>query len=172
MKFSTDGSGKYDEEAIPDDLKGKADDLHLKLIEAVAESDDSLMEKYFEAGELTEEEFRSGLRLAILSHEIYPVFCVSATTNVGVRRLNDVIANFAPAPSDIETVTALDKSGKEVAKKTSIIEPTSALVFKTISEEHVGELSYLKVFSGAVKSGDDLINTTQDKSERTGQMFV
>ena len=172
MKFSTDGSGKYTEEAIPDDLKSKADDLHLKLIEAVAESDDSLMEKYFEAGELTEDEFRDGLRKAILNHEVYPVFCVSATTNVGVRRLNDVIANFAPAPSDIKTLTALDKSGKEIQKKTDITESTSALVFKTISEEHVGELSYLKVFSGAVKSGDDLLNSTQGKDERVGQLFV
>jgi elongation factor G len=172
MKFSTDGSGKYTEEAIPDDLKGKADDLHLKLIEAVAESDDSLMEKYFEAGELSEDEFRGGLRRAILNHEVYPVFCASATTNVGVRRLNDVIANFAPAPSDIETVKALDNSGKEIEKKTNITEPASALVFKTISEDHVGELSYLKVFSGAVKSGDDLLNSTQGKAERTGQLFV
>ncbi len=172
MIFSTDGSGKYTEEAIPDDLKSKADDLHLKLIEAVAESDDSLMEKYFEAGELTEDEFRDGLRKAILNHEVYPVFCVSATTNVGVRRLNDVIANFAPAPSDIKTLTALDKSGKEIQKKTDITESTSALVFKTISEEHVGELSYLKVFSGAVKSGDDLLNSTQGKDERVGQLFV
>ncbi len=172
MKFSTDGSGDYTEEAIPDDLKSKADDLHLKLIEAVAESDDSLMEKYFEAGELAENEFRDGLRKAILNHEVYPVFCVSATTNVGVRRLNDVIANFAPAPSDIKTLTALDKGGKEIQKKTDITESTSALVFKTISEEHVGELSYLKVFSGAVKSGDDLLNSTQGKDERVGQLFV
>jgi elongation factor G len=172
MKFSTDGSGNYTEEEIPDDLKAKADDLHLKLIEAVAESDDSLMERYFEAGELTEEEFRGGLRRAILNHEVYPVFCVSATTNVGVRRLNDVIANFAPAPSDIEAIPALDKSGKETEKKTNITEPASALVFKTISEDHVGELSYLKVLSGAVKSGDDLLNSTQGKGERTGQLFI
>ena len=172
MKFSTDGSGNYTEEAIPDDLKSKADDLHLKLIEAVAESDDSLMEKYFEAGELSEDEFRAGLRKAILTHEVYPVFCVSATSNVGVRRLNDVIANFVPAPSDIDSVTAMDSSGKEIQKKTNITESPSALVFKTISEEHVGELSYLKVFSGAIKSGDDLLNSTQGKGERVGQLFV
>jgi elongation factor G len=171
MKFSTDGSGTYTEEAIPDDLKSKADDLHLKLIEAVAESDDSLMEKYFEAGILTEDEFRAGLRKAILHHEVYPVFCVSATTNVGVRRLNDVIVNFAPAPSDSETVTVIDNNGNEVQKKTNITESASALIFKTISEEHVGELSYLKVFSGAVKPGDDLINSTQAKGERIGQVF-
>ncbi len=172
MKFNTDGSGKYSEEAIPDDLKVKADDLHLKLIEAVAESDDSLMEKYFEAGELTEDEFRAGLRKAILANEVYPVFCTSATDNIGVRRLNDVIANFAPAPCDIKTIPALDSNDKDVEISCEITGSASAMVFKTISEDHVGELSYLKVFSGAVKAGDDMQNSTQSKSERIGQMFV
>lgn len=172
MKFSTDGSGKFTEEAIPDDLQDKSNDLHLKLIEAVAESDDSLMERYFEVGELSEDEFRVGLRKAIFNHEVFPVFCTSATTNIGVRRLNDVFANFAPSPSDIESVAVLDKNDKEMQKKCSISEPAAALVFKTISEEHVGELSYLKVFSGAVKSGDDMLNSTQNKSERVGQLFV
>jgi len=172
MKFATDGSGNYTEEAIPDDLKEKAEDLHLKLIEAVAESDDSLMEKYFEAGELTEDEFRGGLRSAILNHEVYPVFCTSATTNIGVRRLNDVIANFAPAPCDFKTIPAQDSNDKDMDISCEITAPSSALVFKTISEDHVGELSYLKVFSGAVKAGDDMQNSTQGKSERIGQMFV
>jgi len=172
MTFSKDGSGKYTEEAIPDDLKEKADDLHLKLIEAVAESDDSLMEKYFEAGELSEDEFRGGLRKAILSHEVYPVFCTSAISNIGVRRLNDVITNFAPAPCDTKTVSALDKNDKEVEISCEITGSASAMVFKTIAEDHVGELSYLKVFSGAVKVGDDMQNSTQGKSERIGQMFV
>jgi elongation factor G len=172
MKHSTDGSGNYTEEAIPDDLREKADDLHLKLIEAVAESDDSLMEKYFEAGELTEEEFRVGLRKAILNHEVYPVFIASASTNVGVRRLNDVVANFAPAPCDVKSIAAFDDKDKEMELSCEITSPASALVFKTISEDHVGELSYLKVFSGAVKAGDDMQNSTQGKSERIGQMFV
>ena len=172
MKFETDGSGKYTEEPIPDNLKAKADDLHVKLIEAVAESDDTLMEKYFEAGELAEEEFRGGLRKAILAHEIYPVFCTSATGNIGVRRLIDVIPNFAPAPCDMQSIPAVDQDGKEIKKSCAITESASALVFKTISEDHVGELSYLKVFSGAIKAGDDLINSTQGKSERIGQMFA
>ncbi|TFH02817.1 MAG: elongation factor G [Calditrichales bacterium] len=171
MKFATDGSGKFTEEAIPDDLREKADDLHLKLIEAVAESDDSLMERYFEAGELTEDEFRSGLRKAILEHEVYPVFCTSAIGNIGVKRLIDVIANFAPAPCDAHEVNALDKSGQPKKISCSITGSTAALIFKTISEDHVGELSYLKVFSGAVKSGDDLLNSNQDKVERIGQLF-
>ena len=171
MKFPTDGSGELSEEAIPDNLQNKASDLHLKLIEAVAESDDTLMERYFEAGELTEDEFRGGLRKAIINHEVYPVFCVSATTNVGVRRLNDVLANFAPAPSDLESIPALDKNGKEIKIRSEITGSPSAMVFKTLSEEHVGELSYIKVFSGAIKSGDDMLNSTQGKTERIGQLF-
>jgi elongation factor G len=172
MKFNTDGSGTYTEEPVPVNLKEKADDLHLKLIEAVAESDDTLMEKYFEAGELTEDEFRAGLRKAFLAHEIYPVFCTSATGNIGVRRLLDVIVNFAPAPCDRQSISAVDRNGKDIQRKCTITESPSALVFKTISEEHMGELSYLKVFSGAIKAGDDLINSTQGKPERIGQMFV
>jgi elongation factor G len=172
MKFSTDGSGTFTEEEIPAEFQDKANDLHIKLIESVAESDDSLMERYFETGELTEDEFRGGLRKAILNQEVYPVFCVAATTNVGVRRINDVIANFAPAPSDIDHVPALDQNNKELQLKCEITGSTSALIFKTSSEEHMGELSYFKVFSGAVKAGDDLLNCTQGKTERIGQLFV
>jgi elongation factor G len=172
MKFLTDGSGTFTEEEIPTEFQDKANDLHLKLIEAVAESDDSLMERYFEAGELTEDEFRGGLRKAILNHEVYPVFCTAATTNVGVRRLNDVIANFTPAPSDRDHVPAFDQNNKELQLKCEITGAVSALIFKTSSEEHMGELSYFKVFSGAVKAGDDLLNSAQGKTERIGQLFV
>jgi elongation factor G len=172
MIYSTDGSGKFSEEAIPDDVKDKANDLHLKLIEAVAESDDSLMEHYFEVGELSEDEFRTGLRTAILNDEVYPVCCVAATPNIGVRRLVDIIVNFLPSPSDVEEIKGIDKSGKEIQLKSSPTESNSAFIFKTVSEAHVGELSYFRVFSGAVKVGDDLLNSTQDNQERIGQIFV
>jgi elongation factor G len=172
MKFATDGSGKFSEENIPAELEDKANDLHVKLIEAVAESDDSLMEKYFDAGELSEDEFRAGLRSAILNHEVYPVFCVAATTNVGVQRLNDVIANFLPSPSDMPTLIGIDKANKEVERKYDITESSSALAFKTVSETHVGELSYFKVISGAVKTGDELLNSSQNNSERIGQVYI
>ena len=134
----------------------------------MAESDDSLMEKYFESGELTEEEFRSGLHRAILNHEVYPVFCVAATGNIGVRRMLDVIVNFLPAPNEMAPAKGEDGS----QRKCAVTEPASALVFKTISEAHVGELSFFKVFSGAVKTGDDLLNSTQNNTERIGQIFV
>jgi len=172
MTYSTDSSGKFTEEAIPEDLVEKANDLHLKLIEAVAESDDSLMEKYFEAGELTEDEFRGGLRSAILNHEVYPVFCTSATTNIGIQRLGDVIVNFLPAPTDMPDMKGEDSSGKETERQCSLTEPASARVFKTVSETHVGELSYFKVYSGAVKIGDDMYNSSQGSTERIGQLYV
>ena len=168
LKFKTDGSGEYTEEDIPADLADKAEDLHVKLIESVAESDDTLMEKYFEAGTLTEEEFRGGFRKALAAKEVFPVFCVSATENIGVKRLLDVIVNFVPAPNELG-----EKEGKDgKTRKVDPSEPFSAFVFKTLSEMHVGELSYLKVISGKMKSGDDVVNATNGASERIGQIFV
>ena len=172
MTFSTDGSGKYTEEDIPADQNDKAEDLHVKLIEAVAESDDSLMEKYFEAGTLSEDEFRTGLSKAILNHEVYPVFCAAATTNVGIQRLNDVIVNFMPSPSDMPPAKGKDSGGKEAERACSVTESPTARVFKTVSEAHVGELSYIKVVSGAIKTGDDMYNSSQESTERIGQLFA
>jgi len=168
LKFSTDGSGNFTEEDIPADLKEKANDLHIKLIESVAESDDTLMEKYFEAGTLSEDEFRGGFRKAVAQNEVFPVFCTSATGNIGVKRLLDVIVNFIPDPSEIGEKIAID--GK--ARKVDSSEPFSAIIFKTLSEMHVGELSYFKIISGKMKSGDDVINTSIGATERIGQIFV
>jgi elongation factor G len=172
FKYTTDGSGNYSEENIPANLQEKANQLHLKLIETVAESDDTLMEKYFSAGELSEDEFKIGLRRAILRHEAFPVFCTVATDNAGIKRLNDVVVNFLPAPSDMPPVNGKDESGKVVQRVCDITAPASALVFKTVSEAHVGELSYFRVFSGAVKTGDDLYNIDRGRTERIGQLFV
>jgi elongation factor G len=171
ITFEKGGSGNVSESDIPADLREKADELHLKLIEAVAESDESLMEHYFEAGELTEDEFRGGLRRAILHHEVYPVICVAGEANIGVRRLLDVVVNFMPSPADMPVEKGTDDSGKEVTRENNITESMSSLIFKTTAEAHMGELSFIRVFSGAVKSGDDVTNTTQDKSERIGQIF-
>jgi elongation factor G len=168
LKFKTDGSGEYSEEDIPADLAEKAEELHIKLIESVAESDDTLMEKYFEAGTLTEDEFRGGFRKALAANEVFPVFCTSATTNIGVKRLLDVIVNFVPAPNELG-----EKEGKDgVKRKVDAAEPFSAFIFKTLSEMHVGELSYFKIISGKVKSGDDVVNTSNGASERIGQIFA
>jgi elongation factor G len=168
LKFEKDSSGNFKEEDIPADLKDHADELHLKLVEAVAESDEALMEKYFEAGTLTEDEFRDGFKTAVAMDAVYPVFCASATTNVGVKRLLDVIINFCPAPGEIgDAIGEGDKT-----RKISNSEPFSAFIFKTLSEQHVGELSYFKVNSGVMKTGADVVNTTRGQSERIGQIFV
>lgn len=168
LKFKKDGSGDFSEQDIPDDLKAKAEEYHLKLVEAVAESDDSLMEKYFEAGELTEDEFRSGFKTAVANDTVFPVFCVSATENIGVRRLLDVIVNLCPAPNEHGEVKGEDGQTRKVDPS----EPFSALIFKTLSEMHMGELSYFKVMSGVIKTGADVINTTDNHAERIGQIFI
>ncbi len=167
LKFSSDGSGNFTEEEIPDELKDKAEELHIKLIESVAESDDTLMEKYFEAGTLTEDEFRGGFRRAFAQNEVFPVFCTSATGNIGVKRLLDVIINFVPAPNELGEKIGEDEKTRKVGSS----EPFSAFIFKTLSEMHVGELSYYKILSGKMKSGDDVVNTSNGASERIGQIF-
>jgi len=168
LTFEKGNSGNFKEEDIPANLKDKADELQLKLIEAVAESDEALMEKYFEAGELSEEEFRGGLKKAVNEDTIFPVFCVSATENVGVKRLLDVMVNFCPAPNERGEIKAED----DLIVKTDSAEPFSMLIFKTLSEMHMGELSYFKIFSGTIKTGDDVINTSAEQGERIGQLFV
>lgn len=168
LKFSKDGSGNITEEDIPANLKDKADELHLKLVETVAESDDSLMEKYFEAGELTEEEFRTGFKTAVAQDLVFPVFCASATDNVGIKRLLDVAVNFCPAPNDRGEV----KANEDKSRNVSTSDPISVFVFKTLSEMHMGELSYFKVISGTIKTGQDVQNSTAGHGERIGQMFI
>jgi len=172
LKFSTDGSGNYTEEAIPADLEDKTEEMYMQLIESVAESDESLMEKYLEAGELTEEEFRAGLHTAIMADEIYPVFCTAAVPNIGIQRILDVIVNFLPSPAEMPAVKGIDKSDNEIERKSNDGDPVSVKIFKTVSEAHVGELSYFKIISGVLKTGLDLTNITQEKSERIGQLFV
>jgi elongation factor G len=149
-------------------LAEKAEALHVKLIESVAESDDTLMEKYFEAGTLSEDEFRGGFRKAVVAKEVFPIFCTSAIRNIGLKRLLDVIVNFVPSPDELGEV----KGNDDKARKVDSSEPFSAFIFKTLSEMHVGELSYFKVISGKIKSGKDVINTTNGSSERIGQIFV
>jgi len=167
LTFEKDSSGNFKEEDIPADFKDKADEYHLKLIEAVAESDETLMEKYFDAGELTEDEFRAGLKKAVSEDTIFPVFCTSATKNIGVKRLLDVMVNFCPAPNERGEI----KAENDVVVNVDSSEPASLLVFKTQSEMHMGELSYFKVYSGSVKTGDELINSVDGHTERLGQIF-
>ncbi len=167
LTYPQDHSGKPTVEDIPANLQGKAQELKTQLVEAVAESDDQLLEKFFEVGELTDEEFRSGFKKAFLNRRVFPVFLTSATHNVGVSSLLDFIVDYSPAPVEMPTVKFED--GKELKPVDG--EPLSAFIFKTVSEAHVGELSLVRVFSGKLESGEEVYNSVQNHSERIGQIF-
>lgn len=168
LTFKTDKSGKYEESEIPAELAGRAEELRNQLIEAVAESDDELLEKYFEAGELTPQQFGEGFKKAVINRMVVPVLCASAELNVGITSLLDFAVHYLPSPIDTPPIKMED--GQEV--KSADGEPLVALVFKTVSEAHVGELSYVRVFSGVLEPGEEVSNSTQGHSERIGQMFV
>ena len=170
--FKTDGSGDYSEAVAEGDWSQKLEDMHNELIELIAESDESLLEIFFDKGELSEEELRSGLHQALKSGGLIPVFCVSGATNSGVKRMMDILARYAPCAGDFEKVIGTNpNSGDEVIHGPSINDSLAARVFKTISEEHIGEMSFFRVYSGKVNAGDDLRNTTRNNSEKMRQVY-
>ncbi len=168
-----DDSGAFKEEDIPADLKDTFDTKYEELVEMVAESDDELLEKFFEAGELTEEELKNGLRRAILEGNFFPLVCVASEKKVGISRLMDIMVDYFPDPSE---------KGEWKAKKSSAGDPepvavdeneiTSLFIYKTVHEQHVGDISYFKVISGGLKVGDELKNPATNTSERFGNLFV
>jgi elongation factor G len=163
--------GAYTEEDIPADHQGRVDELFEKLVELVAESDDALLEKYFEEGELSEEEINKGLKNAIASRTLYPLVCVSSQKNVGVTRLAEIFAELAPAPAK-EIKGKKTGSDEEMVRKVDASEPTSLFIYKSVYEQHVGEMSYFKVMSGTLKPGMDLKNAQTNTTERFGGVFT
>lgn len=152
---------------IPANEKEKAEELHNALVEAAAEHDENLMEKYFESGTLDEEEMREGIRKGLVHRDMFPVFCVDSLKDMGVRRLMEFLVNVAPC---VESATSpVTKDGKQIDPKAT--GPASLFVFKTSIEPHIGEVSFFKVMSGVVKPGDDMLNITRDSKERLGQLF-
>ena len=172
ITYSTDGSGKYSEEELPEEWQEKIKELHEELIEYVAESDDTLLEKFFEEGNLSEEEMREGLHRAIQDQVFIPVFCTTATQNIGTARLMDFISKYGSSPVDRATIQAENANSGETIEVALDGSAPVVHVFKTISEAHVGELSFFRVYSGSVSTGMDLHNTTRSNSERFGQMFL
>jgi len=165
-KFAA-GSGKAEITDIPDSEKAKADDLHGKLIEAAAESDEKLMEKFFEAGTLSEEELLNGLKQSIIKRDVYPVLCMSGKSDIGVARFMQFICEFIPAPNEV--AAAKTEEGKEI--KCNAKEPTSIMIFKTSIEQHIGQVSFFKVFSGELTEGLDMVNANTGSKERFSQLF-
>ncbi len=171
ITYGADTKGRYEESALPEELEPKVQQLHRELIEYVAESDESLLEKFFDQDGLSEQEMREGLCAALLNQSFIPLFCTSAESNVGVARLMDFIAKFGPSPADRETVPAADLNGSEV--EVALSDPKPALfIFKTVSEAHVGDMSFFRLYSGSINTGMDLLNSSRNSSERIGQIFI
>ncbi|BBY34298.1 translation elongation factor G [Mycolicibacter minnesotensis] len=163
----------YETVEIPADLADKAAEYRTALLEAVAESDEALLEKYFGGEELSIEEIKSGIRKLTVSSELYPVLCGSAFKNKGVQPMLDAVIDYLPSPLDVESVQG-HVPGKEdeiVSRKPSIDEPFSALAFKIAVHPFFGKLTYVRVYSGKVESGAQVINSTKGKKERLGKLF-
>lgn len=163
-----DVGGKPEKLSIPDEEKERAELLHKELVEAVASNDEALMEKYFDRGELDEDEMKEGLKKAMINHDIFPLFCLSAERNMGSGRIMGFIDNVCPSANEISPQTT--KSGEKLSCDAN--GPTCLFVYKTVSEPHVGDLSFFKVFSGTVKTGMELLNEANGVVEKINQLFL
>ncbi len=156
---------------IPDDHRELADEYRLKLIESIADHDDRLLETYLDGGELTPEHIREVVRQATLDISITPVLCGSAFKNKGVQPLMDSIVEFLPSPSDVPAVTGIKPGGEEVTRQTADDAPFSALAFKVAVDPYVGKLTYFRVYSGTLKAGSYVLNSSKDKRERISRIL-
>jgi len=173
LKYKKDGNGKPEVLDIPDELQERANNLRTELIEKIAESDESLLDKFLDAGELSEEEFISGLKKAYIDRKIFPVFYVSSVHNVGISAVLDFLINVAPSPLERGPlkVTHTDKN-EEIDLEPNASKNPVLFIYKTISEPHVGELSFFRLYSGTIKSGMDLVNQTNGTTERLSQIYT
>ena len=167
LTWGPDG-GEPTLEDIPADEKDKAEAMHKALVEAAAENDEGLMEKFFDTEHLTEDEMREGIRKGMVTRSIFPVFCVCAGKDMGVRRLMEFLGNVVPFVSEMPKLH--NTRGEEITPDAA--GPESVYFFKTGMEPHIGEVSYFKVMSGTVKSGDDLTNADRGSKERIGQLYA
>ena len=170
VDYATDLSGRYTETPVEGILKEKVKKLHAELIELIAESDDSLLQTFFDQGNLTEEQLRGGVHAAIQNETFVPVFVTSANNNIGVARLMDMIAKYGSSPVDRREVPAKDESGT-VAMVALQDRDAAACIWKTISEPHVGELSFCRVYAGSIRVGEELYNPERGAVTKIGQTF-
>jgi len=166
-KFPPEG-GKPEKIPIPESEMGKAAKLHNDLIESIAENDEGLMEIYFESGSLTEEEMTKGLQLSMVKHDLFPLFCCSSEKNMGSGRVMGFLHDVAPSAKDVPAVQR--KSGKTLECDSE--GPAVAFIYKTISEPHLGDMSFFKVYSGKISVGDELVNSVTGNTERFSQLYV
>lgn len=169
-KYAADGSGKYEKIDIPADLKAEADDYRAQLIEKVAEGDDTLMERFFDQGGLSQEELLDGLKREVGHHEIFPVVLDSAAHNIGGHAILDAIVALLPPADEFKTIDGKDKKGEPITFDRRAEAFPSALVFKTFSDPFSGRVSLFRVFSGAFQSDHTYWNTSKDHEERVGKL--
>ena len=171
VTYAADGTGKTEEKPAEGEWETKVKDLHRELIELIAESDDSLMEKFFENEGLTEEELRSGVHAAFQQQAVIPLFTVSAEHNIGAARLLDFISKYGSSPEDHSEQDALDADDNEIKVMLDQADPV-AFVFKTASEAHVGNISLFRVFAGSVKAGTEIYNPSTNATEKLTQLYM
>ena len=171
VTHSIDGSGKPSRGDIPAELADAANTARESLIEMVAEADDALMEQFFEAGTLTQEELEQGLRTAVTGRKLFPLLCTSATTNVGIQSLLDAVITFLPSPAD-RALPAVDASGEPATYDSSDTGPPTAFVWKTIADPFAGRITLFRVASGSIKADTSVHNKTRGLSERFGSLAV
>jgi elongation factor G len=162
---------EYTVEEIPADLKDAAVAAREAMIEAVADVDDTVAEKYLEGAEVSNDEIRAALRKGCINIQIFPVVCGTAFKNKGVQTLLDAVIDFMPSPLDIHAVTGTDLKGNDIERKADDKEPFSGLVFKIMADKHVGQLCFTRIYSGTLKSGSYVVNTTKDNKERIGRIM-
>ncbi|KTD22521.1 elongation factor G [Legionella londiniensis] len=162
---------KFEYKDIPADMKAQCEEFHNQIVEAAAEDSEELMEKYLEGETLSEEEIKKALRHRTINNEIVPVFCGSAFKNKGVQAVLDGVVDYLPSPLDVPPVRGVDEEGNEATRKTSYDAPFSALAFKIATDPFVGTLTYFRVYSGVLKSGDTVYNPVKEKRERIGRLL-
>ena len=164
---------EYEVQDIPADLKEKAEEYRAQLVETVAESDEALLEKYFDGQELTIDEIKGAIRKLVVKNEIFPVFCGSAFKNRGIQPMLDAVVDYLPNPLDIGSIQAHDVRDEEkvIERKPAADEPFSALAFKVAVHPFFGRLTYVRVYSGKAESGAQVVNSTKGKKERIGKIF-
>jgi elongation factor G len=170
--YAVDGSGKPSESPIPADLEAPAQAAREALIEMVAEADDSLMEKFFDAGTLTQDELLSGLKRGISAGRVFPVLCASATANIGMQPLLDAIVSYVPSPAERPLKAKKSKSDEEVQVEAKSEGPTAAFIWKTVADPFAGRITMFRVVSGALKSDSTVHNVTKDIPERLGHLVL
>lgn len=161
----------YVVEDIPSDMKAEADSAREKMIEALADADDAIAEKYLEGQDISAEEIRGALRRGCIGIKLFPVVCGTAFKNKGVQTLLDAVIDYMPSPLDVNAVEGVDLDGNTVVRKADDKEPFSALVFKIMADKHVGQLCFTRIYSGTLKSGSYVLNTTKDNKERIGRIM-